>query len=55
MARYRLSGNAEEDVKRLYRHGIENFGLAQADSYFNGLFERFDHLAEQPHLYPARK
>ena len=53
MASYKLSGDAEEDVRRLYRHGIETFGLAQADTYFDGLFVRFDHLAEHPHLYPA--
>jgi toxin ParE1/3/4 len=53
MASYELNTVAAEDVRRLYRHGIERFGLAQADSYFDGLFERFDQLAEQPYLYPA--
>jgi len=53
MAAYSLSSDAEEDVRRLYWHGIEVFGLAQADRYLDGLFERFDQLAEQPHLYRA--
>lgn len=53
MASYKLSGDAEEDIIRLYRHGIENFGLVRANSYFDGLFARFDQLAEQPNLYPA--
>jgi len=53
MASYKLSADAEEDIRRLYRHGILNFGLVQADSYFDGLFARFDRLAEEPFLYRA--
>lgn len=53
MANYELSADAEDDIRRLYRFGIENFGLAQADSYFDGLFARFDRLAEDPFLYRA--
>ena len=53
MAPYKLSMEAEEDIRRLYRHGIQNFGLAQADRYFDGLFTRFDELAKQPLRYPA--
>ena len=48
MANYKLSADAEADIRRLYRHGIQNFGLAQADSYFDGLFARFDQLAAAP-------
>lgn len=53
MARYRLSADAEADIRRLYRHGMGQFGSAQADRYFDGLFERFDRLTENPLLYPA--
>ena len=42
---------AEEDIRRLYRYGIQQFGQAQADKYFDGLFHRFDQLAETPALY----
>lgn len=52
MAAYSLSQLAEEDIRRLYRYGIESFGLVQADSYFDGLFARFDAIAESPMLYP---
>lgn len=52
MADYSLSRFAEEDIRRLYRYGIERFGLIQADGYFNGLFARFDTIAESPSLYP---
>ena len=53
MAGYRLSSHAAEDLRRLYRFGVEQFGLPQADSYFDGLFDRFDQLTENPHLYRA--
>lgn len=53
MTGYRLSKDAAEDVKRLYRHGIERFGLDQADRFLDGLFDRFDSIAENPKLYPA--
>ncbi len=53
MATYRLNLEAEKDVRRLYRFGIETFGLERADRYFDGLFERFDQLAEKPRLYRA--
>ena len=52
MAAYSLSQLAEEDIRRLYRYGIERFGLVQADRYFDGLFARFDAIAESPMLYP---
>ena len=52
MAAYSLSQLAEEDVRRLYRHSIETFGLQQADAYFDGLFERFEAIAENPAMYP---
>ena len=53
MDAYRLSEDAEVDIRRLYRYGIETFGLTQADLYFDGLFERFGQIAERPHLYPS--
>lgn len=31
---YRLSNAAEEDLIRIY-HGVEKFGVTQADKYFN--------------------
>lgn len=50
MAVYELNQLAEEDIRRLYRYGIESFGLNQADSYFDGLFERVDASAWNPAL-----
>jgi toxin ParE1/3/4 len=53
MATYRLSENAREDLHRIYRRGLRAYGEAQADEYYNALFDRFEEIAEQPFLYPA--
>lgn len=53
MASYSLSFAAEEDIRRLYRFGIETFGLSQADQYYDELFERFERIAASPRLYSA--
>ena len=53
MAGYRLSKDAVEDIKRLYRYGLGQFGPPQADRYLDGLFDRFDSIAETPQLYSA--
>jgi len=52
METYSLSTLAEQDVRRLYRYGIESFGLQKADSYFDGLFGQFDAIARTPEMYP---
>lgn len=53
MGTYRLSENAKEDLRRIYRRGLREYGEAQADNYYNALFDRFEQIAEQPFLYPA--
>ncbi|MFT4929961.1 MAG: toxin ParE1/3/4 [Phenylobacterium sp.] len=53
MDNYRLNENAKLDLKRIYLRGLGIYGEAQADEYYNELFERFEQLAEQPLLYPA--
>ncbi|MCP5443269.1 MAG: type II toxin-antitoxin system RelE/ParE family toxin [Chromatiaceae bacterium] len=51
MANYRLTKNAKEDLKRIYRGGLLQFGKAQADKYLDAFFERFEQIAQQPLLY----
>ena len=34
MGSYRLSQDAKEDLRRIYRHGIENWDVEQADKYY---------------------
>jgi toxin ParE1/3/4 len=53
MANYDLSEEAEADLDRLYEHGILNFGLRQANQYYDGLISRFDEIAQNPFLYRA--
>ncbi|UUX48803.1 type II toxin-antitoxin system RelE/ParE family toxin [Nisaea acidiphila] len=53
MAGFSLSRRADEDVARLYRYGIETFGLTQADRYFDGLWDHFRRIAAAPELYQA--
>jgi toxin ParE1/3/4 len=53
MGSYKLSAEAEADLRRIWLHGLEQFGETQADTYFYKFFERFQQLAEQPYLAPS--
>lgn len=53
MGSFRLAEAAKLDLRRIYLRGLEKFGEAQADEYYNALFDRFEALADQPHLYQA--
>lgn len=53
MARYRLSGNAEADLYRIWLFGNKQWGPEQADSYFDSFIQHFEQLAENPLLHPA--
>ena len=53
MGRYKLSENAEADLIRIHQHGQRRYSEEQADQYFRAFFERFEKIAEQPHLYSA--
>ena len=45
MGNYRLTEDAKEDLKRIYRYGVISHGEKQADIYLDALFERFQHTA----------
>ena len=53
MGNYRLTEEAKDDLRRIYRYGFEKHGEKEADKYYSALFDRFDQLAEQPLLYSA--
>ena len=40
MAKYRLSNEAKEDLIRIHHYGVEKFGIAQADKYFDIIAQR---------------
>lgn len=48
MANYRLSNTAKEDLIRIHHFGAKQFGLKQADRYFNTFFKYFDIIGKQP-------
>jgi toxin ParE1/3/4 len=51
MTAYKLSPEAEEDLDRIYDFGIDQFGLEQANKYFDGIEQRFIELTQSPLVY----
>ena len=48
MAKYKLSNVAKEDLIRIYQFGAKQFGIKQADKYFESFFEHFELIAQNP-------
>ena len=53
MVRYRLSNEAKKDLIRIHHYGVEKFGMAQADRYFDSFFEYFNIIAKQPFSFES--
>ena len=53
MTKYRLSNVAKEDLIRIHQYGVKQFGLTQADKYFNTLFEYFNIIAQRPFSFES--
>ncbi len=53
MIKYRLSNVAKEDLIRIHQYGVKQFGMTQADKYFNKFFEYFDTIAERPYSFES--
>ncbi|MEQ5791648.1 type II toxin-antitoxin system RelE/ParE family toxin [Muricauda sp. NFXS6] len=53
MTKYRLSKTAKEDLIRIHQYGVQKFGMAQADKYFEIFFEYFDIIAQQPYSFES--
>lgn len=53
MASYKLSNAAKEDLIRIHHFGVENFGINQADKYFDSFFEYFDIIAKSPYAFES--
>jgi len=53
MAEYRLSNSAKEDLIRIHHYGVERFGMAQADTYFDMLFDYFGLIAQRSFAFEA--
>ena len=48
MAKYKLSNVAKEDLIRIHHYGVKQFGIKQADKYFNSFFVHFERIADNP-------
>lgn len=53
MGNYKLSEDAQADLIRIHQWGVLVHGEDKADKYYDAFFDRFEKLAEQPHLYVA--
>jgi toxin ParE1/3/4 len=53
MAKYRLSNEVKEDLIRIHHYGVNRFGIAQADKYFDSFFKYFDIIAQQPFSFES--
>ena len=53
MAKYRLSNEAKDDLIRIHQYGIREFGIAQADKYFDSFFKYFDIIAQRPFSFES--
>tara|TARA_Y100000031_G_scaffold9988_1_gene10767 strand:+ start:36 stop:323 length:288 start_codon:yes stop_codon:yes gene_type:complete len=53
VARYRLSNEAKEDLIRIHHYEVEDFGMVQADKYFNSFFNCFDIISQRPFSFEA--
>ncbi len=53
MASYRLNEEAKADLIRIYHFGVQKFGMAQADKYFEGFFKCFEMIAERPYSFES--
>ena len=53
MANYRLTNEAKKDLIRIHHYGVEKFGIAQADKYFDSFFHCFENIAQQPFAFES--
>ncbi len=53
MANYKISKVAKEDLIRIHHYGVNNFGMIQADLYFETFFEYFENIAQQPFSFES--
>jgi toxin ParE1/3/4 len=53
MYSYYLSSEAKEDLRRIYYYGVGQFGIDQADKYFNMIHDCFDRIEKDPFVFPS--
>ena len=53
MAKYKMSNVAQDDLIRIHHFGVSQFGMQQADKYFDAFFDYFDMIAQQPFSFES--
>lgn len=53
MENYKLSENAIQDLRRIYWHGLAEFGESRVDAYYDKLFDNFEKISQNPYMYVA--
>lgn len=53
MAKYKISNAAKEDLIRIHHYGVRQFGITQADNYFESLFDYFEIIAQRPFSFES--
>jgi len=53
MFKYKLSNVAKDDLIRIHQYGVQQFGLKQADKYFESFFKQFELIAKNPYSFES--
>jgi toxin ParE1/3/4 len=53
MGKYKLSNVAKEDLIRIHQYGVKQFGIKQADKYFDSFFVHFELIAKNPQSFES--
>ncbi|MCC5918325.1 MAG: type II toxin-antitoxin system RelE/ParE family toxin [Cryomorphaceae bacterium] len=53
MAKFRLSIIAKQDLIRIHQYCVKQFGSAQADKYFDTLFDYFEVISQRPYSFES--
>lgn len=53
MANFELSELAKIDLQDIFKYGVAQWGLRQAETYYNALFDHLEIIAADPYRYPA--
>ena len=53
MAKYKISNVAKEDLIRIHHYGVKQFGMKQADNYFESFFVHFELITKNPKSFES--
>jgi len=53
MAKYKLSNVTKEDLIRIHHYGVKQFGMKQADNYFESFFVHVELITKNPKSFES--